>query len=79
VSPVPGPSDALLGSIFGVGSSLRQNLRLSFISADQAWPSRGNRFGDIPYLSQNVTPQAAGLLVRDEEVTGPSSVLSPLP
>jgi len=71
----------MLGGVFGLNSlnnqGLRQNLRLSFISADQAWASRGNRFAEIPNLSQNITPSAAGMMVKDEEAS--LSALSPLP
>jgi hypothetical protein len=85
-SPQPGGAlltdHAIGGGVFGVSSlsqGLRQSLRLSFLSADHNWVSRGNRLIEGSHLSQNITPLAGGMMVRDEEAMASSSVLSPLP
>ena len=66
-----------------LSQGLRQSLRLSFLSADHhSWVSRGNnnRMTEGSHLSQNITPLAGVMMVRDEEAMGSASVLlSPFP
>jgi hypothetical protein len=55
-----------------LGQGVRQSLRLSFLTADQTFQSRGNHLIEPIHTSQTVSPMNAGgssLIMRDGEET----------